>query len=92
MSNETGNDILCQSKNKTPLYSRLFNWLFPKYTKWQLLEVYYFNHSWYIVQVRQNVNTGYRKFKCKKFIQWHFGNNNMKNLSVEGIESVLSGS
>jgi hypothetical protein len=70
--------------NKINLLSRIF----PTYTKWKLLEVYYFNHSWYVVHVRENVNTGYKHFKCKRFITWHY-NRDVKNLSIEGIESVL---
>ena len=62
--------------------------IFPKYTKWQLLDVYYFYDHWYTVQVRQNVNTGYRQFKCKKFISWHYGTK-AENLTVENIEKLL---
>lgn len=76
--------------SKPLVSSRLFEWIFPKYTKWKLLEVYYFNHSWYTVQVRQNVNTGYKQFKCKKIIGWHYGHS-VKNLSIEGIDAVLNG-
>jgi hypothetical protein len=66
----------------------ILNLLSPKYSKWQLLDVYYFSDSWYTVQVRQNVNTGYRQFKCKKFISWHYGGK-AENLTVEKIEQLL---
>jgi len=79
-----------QSSTSQSVSIRLFYWFSPKYSKWKLLEVYYFNTSWYTVQVRQNVNTGYKQFKCKKFIGSHYGHS-AKNLSVEGIEAILNG-
>ena len=66
--------------------TKLIKIIFPEYTKWELLEVYYFNVAWYVVQVRQNKKTGYKKFKCRKFINPHYGSNAQK-LTVEYIES-----
>ena len=66
----------------------MLKFLFNKYSKWILLEVYYFNTSWYFVEVRQNIKNGKKQFRCKKFICWHYGHTN-KNLSVESIENIL---
>lgn len=78
-----------QQLNIAGVINRFFNFLFPSFTKWKTLEVYYFDASWYVVQIRQNLNTGYKYFRCKKIIHFHYGTN-IKNLSVEGIESVLN--
>ena len=63
-------------------------WLFPKWTKWKTLEVFYFNTSWRIVQVRQNLKTGYKQFRCDKMISYHYGHH-AENLNVKGIDSAL---
>ena len=63
-------------------------WMFPKWTKWQTLEVFYFNTSWRIVQVRQNLKTGYKQFRCDKMIGYSYGHPS-ENLSIKGIDSAL---
>jgi len=63
-----------------------------KYSKWKLLDVYCFDGSWYVVQVRENLNTGYKQFNCKKFIKSRISYSNgleQKNLTVELIENLF---
>lgn len=85
ISNEKENGNLQQGA----VSSSFLGWLFPKWTKWQTLEVFYFNTSWRIVQVRQNQKTGYKQFRCDKFINFHYGNP-QTNLNIEGIEKALA--
>jgi hypothetical protein len=81
-------------ENENPALSKcavsgsFLGWLFPKWTKWQTLEVFYFNTSWRIVQVRQNLKTGYKQFRCDKMITYHYGHS-AENLNVKGIDSAL---
>lgn len=58
-----------------------------KYSKWQVLETFYFDASWYIVQVRQNVNTGYKQFKCKKIIRYSYSG---LQITVEKINNLCN--
>lgn len=57
------------------------------WTKWALLETFYFDCSWYVVQVKQCTKTGYKKFRCRKIIGYEYGK---ANISVENINKVLS--
>lgn len=36
------------------------------YTKWEVLETYAHDSTWYCVQVRMNIKTGLKKFKTTK--------------------------
>ena len=47
----------------------LISFLFPSYTKWKLLEVFYFANETYCVNVRQNKFSGLAKFKVVKVCQ-----------------------
>lgn len=68
---------------------KVLNRLLPKYTKWQVLYVYYFGTSYYVVQVRQNIKSGYKTFKTKKIIRWHYSAGS-SNLNVEMINKLFS--
>lgn len=62
--------------------------IFPKWSKWQTLEVFYFGTSWRIVQVRYNLKTGYKHFRCDKIMGYHYGNST-ENLNIKGIDNAL---
>jgi hypothetical protein len=66
---------------------RFIDVFLKRYTKWQLLEVYYFDICWYVIQVRQNKLTGYKHFKCRKISRHHYGTSS--NLNVETITKMF---
>ncbi len=62
----------------------------PKLSKWTVVEVYYFDCSWYVVQVRQNLRTGYKHFSCKKIVKYHYGTK-AENPTPARLEALVNG-
>jgi len=75
---------------QTDVSRRLFGWLVRKFSKWTVVEVYYFDCSWYVVQVRQNLRTGYKHFSCKKIVKYHYGTK-AENLTPARLEALVNG-
>lgn len=46
--------------------------LLPKKTKWELIDIYFFDSSTYTVQVRMNLKTGFKQFRVTKIINYSY--------------------
>lgn len=66
----------------------IFKKLFPSYSKWEIVEVFYFSASWYVIQVRQNLDSGYKQFKTKKIVNYHYGTST--KINVENINNIIN--
>lgn len=61
--------------------------LFPKYTKWEILEVFVDRNVHYCIQVRANKNTGLKCFRTTCINDSLF-TANLENINIEKINKL----
>ena len=70
---------------------KLMLFIFPEYTKWEILEVFTDRNAYYCVQVRANKNTGFKQFRTTCALDSYYVAQ-LKNFSIEKINQLTMAS
>jgi len=80
------------SNNYFPvIMKKLKLFIFPEYTKWEILEVFSDRNAYYCLQVRANKNTGLKHFRTTCALDSYYAAQ-LKNFSIEKINQLTMAS